>query len=263
MATTDEIQKREKSRRVWRLNKKEGIPVMEALDSVGISKDVYYRQKNEHEDTWQNEITTAEGLEDKLQELQRKTERFEDTLSRYQEEAEEAQSKAAELTMEENWYQRVGDMQDKMLRIENILLDDDIDISQDLKHDLDELEEEAENLDIRLYEYRDEVEEVKEELEEIDTDADWYEKVEQIEGKMEKIEGLLQNEGLNLSDINTSLGELNDRTEQIEQKVEALNGEVSRLDERIDEIEDEQKQMNARLIEVEQRDLPESVFDLL
>jgi len=154
MATTDEIQKREKSRRVWRLNKKEGIPVMEALDSVGISKDVYYRQKNEHEDEWENEITTAEGLEDKLQELQRKTERFEDTLNSYKEEAEEAQSKAAELEMEENWYSRVGDMQDKMIRIEHILNDEDVDISMDIKHDLDELEDEAENLDIRLYEYR-------------------------------------------------------------------------------------------------------------
>jgi len=107
------------------------------------------------------------------------------------------------------------------------------------------------------------VEEVAEKVEEIDTDADWYEKVERIEEKMGEIEGLLQDKGLNLSDVNTSLNELGDRMERIEQKVDSLNGGVSRLDERIDEVEEEQKQMNARIIQLEQREIPESVFDLL
>lgn len=135
MATTDKLQKREKSRRVWRLNKKEGIPVMEALDSVGISKDVYYRIKNENEDKWQNEIITADELENKLEELQERVGEFESQLSEFEDRADEMESRAQSLALEANWYERVGDMEDRMIGIENLLERADIDLD-----DVDDME---------------------------------------------------------------------------------------------------------------------------
>ena len=263
MATTDELQKREKSRRVWRLNKKEGIPVMEALDSVGISKDVYYRMKNEHEETWKNEITTAEELEDKLEELKRETRRFDDQLEQYREEAQEAKSMASDLEMEENWYSRVGDLCDKMISIEHLLRDEGVDVSLELQDELEDMREAVTSLDGRVSEIREESEEAREFLREFEKERDWYDTVEDIEDKMDRIEGLLQDEGLDISDINTSLGDLQDEVDSLDERLEALNGEISRLDDRIDEVEDEQSDLNARLIQVEQREIPESVFDLL
>lgn len=135
MATTDKLQKREKSRRVWRLNKKEGIPVMEALDSVGISKDVYYRIKNENEDKWQNEIITADELENKLEELQERVGEFEDNLSEFEERADKMESRAQSLSFEANYYERVNDMEDRMIGIENLLERADIDLD-----DVDDME---------------------------------------------------------------------------------------------------------------------------
>jgi DNA repair exonuclease SbcCD ATPase subunit len=135
MATTDKLQKREKSRRVWRLNKKEGIPVMEALDSVGISKDVYYRIKNENEDKWQNEIITADELENKLEELQERVGEFEDNLSEFEERADKMESRAQSLSLEANYYERVNDMEDRMIGIENLLERADIDLD-----DVDDME---------------------------------------------------------------------------------------------------------------------------
>ena len=135
MATTDKLQKREKSRRVWRLNKKEGIPVMEALDSVGISKDVYYRIKNENEDKWQNEIITADELENKLEELQERVGEFESQLSEFEERADKMESRAQSLSFEANYYERVNDMEDRMIGIENLLERADIDLD-----DVDDME---------------------------------------------------------------------------------------------------------------------------
>lgn len=135
MATTDKLQKREKSRRVWRLNKKEGIPVMEALDSVGISKDVYYRIKNENEDKWQNEIITADELENKLEELQERVGKFEDNLSEFEDRADKMESRAESLSFEANYYERVNDMEDRMIGIENLLERADIDLD-----DVDDME---------------------------------------------------------------------------------------------------------------------------
>lgn len=194
MATTDKLQKREKSRRVWRLNKKEGIPVMEALDSVGISKDVYYRIKNEHEDTWENEITTAEELEDKLEELKRKTEGFERRLEDWREEAEEAKEYADDLSLEKNWYQEVQDNQDKMIKIEN----------------------------------------------------------------------LLQKKGLDITDVDMETFEqLQEHYQRLEELADDLEARLGRLERRMDDIEDGQEKMRGRIRELERREIPESVFDLL
>jgi DNA repair exonuclease SbcCD ATPase subunit len=169
MATTDKLQKREKSRRVWRLNKKEGIPVMEALDSVGISKDVYYRIKNEHEDTWENEITTAEELEDKLEELKRKTEGFERRLEGWREEAEEAKEYADDLSLEKNWYQEVQDNQDKMIKIENLLQKKGLDITdvdmetfQQLQEHYERLEGFADDLEAQIDSLENRMDEIEE-----------------------------------------------------------------------------------------------------
>jgi chromosome segregation ATPase len=263
MATTDKLQKREKSRRVWRLNKKEGIPVMEALDSVGISKDVYYRFKNEHEDEWENEITTAEELEDKLQELKRKTNNFDDRLEEWRDEAQEAQRKAGELDMAENWYAQVKDIQDKMISIENLLVDEGVEVPTHIRSELNDLEEQVSQVDGRVNEYLKQAEEAREFMEELEAEQEWYEKVEDIEDKMEDIEGLLQKEGLDVSDINTSLGDLDRRLDGLDEQVEGLSNEISQLEGRIDEIQDEQENLNARLLQVEQREQPESIFDLL
>lgn len=108
---------------------------MEALDSVGISKDVYYRIKNENEDKWQNEIITADELENKLEELQERVGEFESQLSEFEDRADEMESRAQSLALEANWYERVGDMEDRMIGIENLLERADIDLD-----DVDDME---------------------------------------------------------------------------------------------------------------------------
>lgn len=75
-----EIAKKEKARRVWRLNKKEGIPVLEALETVDISKDVYYRIKGNWEDKWEEEILTVEQIQKRLAEVDEKLEKREKKL---------------------------------------------------------------------------------------------------------------------------------------------------------------------------------------
>jgi chromosome segregation ATPase len=65
----DNPAKREEARRVWRLNKKEGIPVLEALETADISKDTYYQYKSEYESEWEGEIHTAEEVERELERL--------------------------------------------------------------------------------------------------------------------------------------------------------------------------------------------------
>lgn len=61
--------KREEARRVWRLNKKEGVPVLEALETADISKDTYYEYKAEYESEWEGQILTAEEVERELERL--------------------------------------------------------------------------------------------------------------------------------------------------------------------------------------------------
>lgn len=61
--------KKEEARRVWRLNKKEGVPVLEALETADISKDTYYEYKADYEAEWEGQITTAEEIENELERL--------------------------------------------------------------------------------------------------------------------------------------------------------------------------------------------------
>lgn len=66
---TDNIAKREQARQVWRLNKKEDIPVLEALQTANISKDTYYEYKREYESDWENQLLTVQEVEERLDEL--------------------------------------------------------------------------------------------------------------------------------------------------------------------------------------------------
>jgi len=66
---SDNPVKREEARRVWRLNKKEGVPVLEALETADISKDTYYEYKAEYESEWEGQIVTAEEVERELERL--------------------------------------------------------------------------------------------------------------------------------------------------------------------------------------------------
>src|SRR6056297_139119 len=66
---TDNIAKREEARQVWRLNKKEGVPVLEALETANISKDTYYEYKGEYEDEWQNQLLTVSEIDEQLEKL--------------------------------------------------------------------------------------------------------------------------------------------------------------------------------------------------
>lgn len=67
--TGQNLANREEARRVWRLNKKEGIPVLEALETANISKETYYSYKREHESDWENQLLSAKDLENRLEEL--------------------------------------------------------------------------------------------------------------------------------------------------------------------------------------------------
>jgi len=92
-----EIAKKEKARRVWRLNKKEGIPVLEALETVDISKDVYYRIKDEYEEKWENEILTVEQIQKRLREVTETLEKREKKLEQVEERMYEARRMAGEI----------------------------------------------------------------------------------------------------------------------------------------------------------------------
>lgn len=85
--------KREEARRVWRLNKKEGVPVLEAIESADISKDTYYEYKSEYESEWEGEIVTAKEVERELESLRSKisdlSEKAESVDSRFSEVGEE------------------------------------------------------------------------------------------------------------------------------------------------------------------------------
>lgn len=63
------LEKREEARRVWRLNKKESIPVLEALETADISKDTYYQYKNEYESDWEDQLLSAKDVEKRLERL--------------------------------------------------------------------------------------------------------------------------------------------------------------------------------------------------
>jgi len=66
---TDNIAKREEARQVWRLNQKEGVPVLEALETANISKDTYYSYKNEYEDEWEDQLLTVQEIDEELEKL--------------------------------------------------------------------------------------------------------------------------------------------------------------------------------------------------
>jgi len=176
MATTDELQKREKSRRVWRLNKREGVPVLEALDAVGISKDVYYRLKNQYEEKWANEIVTAEGLEEKLEELDRRATELEGKIEERDEDVSSVYNKIKSITYEKNIYEDVERMRNEMAVIKSILEENDVDLS-----DFDDKEADPRE--------RPEIKEIHEYLDELNEQTNkLYRQMKEIEDNQEELE---------------------------------------------------------------------------
>jgi DNA repair ATPase RecN len=180
MATTDKLQKREKSRRVWRLNKREGVPVLEALEAVDISKDVYYRLKNQYEEKWQNEIITAEGLENKLQELDRRAEELEEKIEDRDEGVQTVYNKINEIKQEKRFYDSVRQMEEEMSRVRYLLKENDVDLSEvgdgeeemeerpeikEIHNDLDELNKRTGELNSQLEEIKETQESMKDKVE--------------------------------------------------------------------------------------------------
>jgi chromosome segregation ATPase len=92
-----EMVKREKARRVWRLNKKEGVPVLDALETVDISKDVYYRIKDKYEGKWEDEILTVEQIQKRLSELSDTLETMENRTRQVQDRLDEVRGDAQEI----------------------------------------------------------------------------------------------------------------------------------------------------------------------
>jgi chromosome segregation ATPase len=109
-----EIVKREKARRVWRLNKKEGIPVLEALDTVDISKDVYYRIKDEREEEWEEEILTVEQIQKRLSEVEEELERKENKLEQMEDRVQKAQQAAGQLATNAGLLDTVWSLEEKV-----------------------------------------------------------------------------------------------------------------------------------------------------
>lgn len=89
-----EMVKREKARRVWRLNKKEGVPVLDALETADISKDVYYRIKDKYEEEWEEEILTVEQIQKQLSELSENLETLENRSRQVQDRLDQVRSDA-------------------------------------------------------------------------------------------------------------------------------------------------------------------------
>jgi chromosome segregation ATPase len=120
-----EIAKKEKARRVWRLNKKEGVPVLEALETVDISKDVYYRIKGDWEDEWEEEILTVEQIQKRLAEVDEKLEKREKKLEQLEDRILEARRVAGDIDSIEAVRERATeavdtgrDLEDRVERLE-------------------------------------------------------------------------------------------------------------------------------------------------
>lgn len=118
-----EIAKREKARRVWRLNKKEGIPVLEALETVEISKDVYYRIKDNYEEEWEEEILTVEQIQKELSEAGERHEKLENKIEQLEERFQRMKSEFVELDVEKDRLKSARKVDRKMKRFESTLED--------------------------------------------------------------------------------------------------------------------------------------------
>ena len=109
-----EVAKKEKARRVWRLNKKEGVPVLEALETVDISKDVNYRIKDDWEEEWEEEILTVEQIQKRLAELDEKLEKRENKLQQLEERVQKATQVAGKISSTPDLDHRLWALQEDM-----------------------------------------------------------------------------------------------------------------------------------------------------
>lgn len=104
--TAQNLAKREEARRVWRLNKKESIPVLEALETADISKDTYYNYKREYESDWEGQLLSAKDVEKRL-------ERLSEELVDLREEAELVEER---LDQAEEMTEAVEEVEDALVR---------------------------------------------------------------------------------------------------------------------------------------------------
>lgn len=104
--TAQNLAKREEARRVWRLNKKESIPVLEALETADISKDTYYSYKGEYESDWEGQLLSAKDVEERL-------ERLSEELVDLREEAELVEER---LDQAEEMTEAVEEVEDALVR---------------------------------------------------------------------------------------------------------------------------------------------------
>lgn len=113
--------KREKARRVWRLNKKEGIPVLDALETVDISKDVYYRIKDEYEEKWEEEILTVEQIQKRLSEATEALDTLENRTGQVQERLDEVRADAREIETAADAYHHLHGLEYRLEDVERDL----------------------------------------------------------------------------------------------------------------------------------------------
>lgn len=205
-----EIEKREKARRVWRLNKKEGIPVLEALESVDIGKDAYYRIKDEKESDWQEEILTAEQLGDELAELREEVEALEERAEAAEAELAEAEERAAGISQDAGWYDRVASNRDAIndLQMEFQTFAETIGFDVDAgRVEMRTISASAEeSLERRFRDLKDqgaivEFEEVRGEVREVEASVD------RLDGRVSDVEAKVQK-------VRRTLGEQIDRVEE-------------------------------------------------
>lgn len=71
--------------------------MLDALETVDLSKDVYYRIKNEREEKWEEEILTVEQIQKRLSEQAETLEKLENRTEQVQERLDDARATAGEI----------------------------------------------------------------------------------------------------------------------------------------------------------------------
>lgn len=195
MQMTNETAQEEKARRVWRLNQREGVPVLEALETVGISKDVYYRVKREKEEEWEETILSVEQIQNRLSEADELIEKREKQIETMRERLDDARSKLADIDdvseLEQDVrgngsqiFQLEGKVEELERKVDSALREADLEKPMRTN---DELRESVEETEERMREHVGEVQSTVEELAEVVNSH--TERIEKLEEQKEESDG--------------------------------------------------------------------------
>jgi len=149
---TQNVAKMEQARRVWRLNKKEGVPVLEALETAEISKDTYYEYKRKYESDWESQLLTVQEVEERLEELSDELNDLTDYAGTVEEKLEEADDTAEIVDRAHAAHERAAGAEELADRMERRL--QQLEKRVGYQFDPDEQDLTLEGMDERLNDFR-------------------------------------------------------------------------------------------------------------